>query len=52
MNVMSVEHHREGMDLPVTQTEVELTLATRDRDHCAALVDSMRRWGYEAERLR
>ena len=32
-NVISVEHHREGMDVPVAQTEVELTLITRDQEH-------------------
>ena len=52
VNVLSVEHHREGMDIPVTQTEVELTLATRDQDHCASLLETMQRWGYETERLR
>ena len=26
VNVLSVEHHREGLDLPVVETEVELTL--------------------------
>src|SRR5206468_2955053 len=33
-NVISVEHHREGMDIPVNATEVELTLVTRDEEHC------------------
>ena len=37
-NVLSVEHHREGMDMPVTESEIELTLMMRDQDHCAALV--------------
>ncbi len=52
VNVVSVEHHREGMDVPVSQTEVELTLVTRDQEHCAVLLDAMRSWGYEVERLR
>jgi threonine dehydratase len=52
VNVLSVEHHREGMDVPVTETEVELTLATRDEEHCITLLDAMRRWGYTPERLR
>ena len=51
VNVVSVEHHREGMNVPVTETEVELTLASRDRDHCLALLEAMRRWGYEVERV-
>ena len=51
VNVISVEHHREGLELPVVETEVELTLATRDRDHRDALLDTMRRWGYQVERV-
>ena len=42
-NVVSVEHHREGMDIPVTETEVEATLLTRDEEHCDAILDAMRR---------
>jgi threonine dehydratase len=51
-NVVSVEHHREGMDLPVAETEVELTVITRDQEHCAVLLDEMRSWGYTVERLK
>jgi threonine dehydratase len=51
-NVVSVEHHREGMDIPVAETEVELTLITRDQEHCTLLLDQMRSWGYEVERLK
>jgi threonine dehydratase len=51
-NVVSVEHHREGMDLPVAETEVELTLITRDQEHCTVLLDEMRSWGYTVERLK
>lgn len=50
-NVVSVEHHREGMNLPISQTEVELTLATRDDAHCGELLSALRARGYEAERL-
>jgi threonine dehydratase len=52
VNVVSVEHHREGLDLPVVETEVELTLATRDREHRDGLLETMRRWGYAVERVR
>ena len=52
VNVVSVEHHREGMAISVAETEIELTLATRDAEHCASLVETMRRWGYPVERLR
>jgi threonine dehydratase len=51
-NVVSVEHHREGMDVPVAETEVELTLITRDQEHCTVLLDEMRSWGYTVERLK
>jgi threonine dehydratase len=51
-NVISVEHHREGMDIPVSETEVELTLVTRDEEHCRRLLDAMSERGYVVERLR
>jgi threonine dehydratase len=51
-NLVSVEHHREGMDVPVAETEVELTLITRDQEHCTLLLDEMRGWGYAVERLK
>jgi threonine dehydratase len=51
-NLVSVEHHREGMDIPVTNTEVELTLITRDEEHCRRLLDTMGERGYVVERLR
>jgi threonine dehydratase len=51
-NVVSVEHHREGMDLPVAETEVELTVITRDQEHCAVLLDEMASWGYTVERIK
>jgi threonine dehydratase len=51
-NVVSVEHHREGMDIPVAETEVELTVITRDQEHCTLLLDQMRSWGYAVERIK
>ena len=51
-NVVSVEHHREGMDVPVTESEIELTVAMRDEHHCAVLLESLRSLGYAVERLR
>jgi threonine dehydratase len=52
VNVLSVEHHREGMALTVAETEVELTLAARDGEHCDALLASLRDNGYAVELLR
>jgi threonine dehydratase len=51
-NVISVEHHREGMDVPVTESEVELTLSMRDTEHCKALLRAMRSAGYAVEPLK
>jgi threonine dehydratase len=50
-NVVSVEHHREGMALPISETEVELTLGTRDEAHCRELLAVMADRGYVVERL-
>ena len=52
VNVLAVEHHREGMDLPLAETEVELTLAARDEGHCGEVLERVRDWGYSVERLR
>jgi threonine dehydratase len=51
-NVISVEHHREGMDIPVSETEVELTLVTRDKEHCRRLLAAMEGRGYSVDRLK
>jgi threonine dehydratase len=46
VNVLDVEHHRTGPRLPVQQVEVSLTLETRDRAHCDALLELLRGRGY------
>jgi threonine dehydratase len=51
-NVLLVDHHREGMDLPVTGTEIELTLVMRDEEHCEELLARLDEQGYAVERLR
>jgi threonine dehydratase len=51
-NVISVEHHREGMAIPVTESEVELTVAMRDEHHCSVLLEALRSLGYQVERIR
>jgi threonine dehydratase len=50
-NVVSVEHHREGMDTPVTESEVEATLLTRDQEHCASILAAMQQRGYPVDRM-
>ncbi len=52
VNVLSVEHRREGVDIPVGATGIDLTLLARDEEHSDAIVKEMSGWGYEVERLR
>jgi threonine dehydratase len=52
VNVLDVEHLREGVDIPVGATGIELTLLTRDDAHCEAVLEQLRGWGYEVERVR
>jgi threonine dehydratase len=47
-NLIHVEHVREGVDLHVRETGVELTLETRGRDHAEALLERLRAAGYES----
>ena len=51
-NVISIEHHREGMEMPVTESEVELTLTMRDQEHCTALLAALAERAYAVERVR
>ena len=52
VNVLNVEHRREGASISVGETEIWLTLTTRDDDHCETVLAAMRGWGYEVERIR
>ena len=51
VNVISVEHHREGMHISVAETEVELTVATRDLGHGDELIAAFVDQGYTADRV-
>ena len=51
-NLVSVDHHREGMEIHVAETGVELTVATRDEEHCLQLCAALEGRGYVLERLR
>ena len=51
INVIDVEHRREGAPIAVGETEIWLTLATRDEEHCQTLLSAMRGWGYDVERV-
>jgi threonine dehydratase len=49
VNVVDVRHAREGIDLPMGDTGIELTLLTRGEAHGLELLESMRSWGYSTE---
>jgi threonine dehydratase len=50
-NVVSLEHHREGLT-NVSETEVELTVVTRNDEHCKLISDTLAARGYVIERVR
>jgi threonine dehydratase len=50
VSVVDVLHQREAAGVPVGYTGVELTLLTRDPEHCDQLLEVMREWGYPVER--
>jgi threonine dehydratase len=50
-NVVDVSHVREGFDLHVRETAVELVLETRGREHADRVVAAMRAAGYAAQPL-
>jgi threonine dehydratase len=50
-NIVDIEHHREGMNIHLAETEVQLTVVTRDEEHCAQLCRAMEAHGYRVERL-
>jgi threonine dehydratase len=50
-NVVDVSHMREGFDLHVRETAVELVLETRGREHADGVMRAMRGAGYPAQAL-
>ena len=51
-NIVDVSHVREGLDLHVRETAVELVLETRGHDHASDVVAGLRDSGYETNVLR
>jgi len=51
-NIVAIEHRREGVALEVADTEVELTVVTRNEQHCLRLIAALESHGYPVERLR
>jgi len=52
VNVIAVQHMREGFEIPLGETAVELLLQTRDEEQCLAVLARLREWGYPVERIR
>ena len=48
-NIVDVSHVREGLDLHVRETAVELVLETRGREHADAVLAGLRDEGYSAQ---
>jgi len=51
VNVVEVKHQRESAVVPIGYTGVELTLLTRDTEHCNQLIAQLEAWGYPVQRL-
>jgi threonine dehydratase len=51
-NLVEVEHVREGLDLHVRETAVQLVLETRGREHARSVREALEAAGYEASDLR
>lgn len=51
VNVLDIEHHRNAPRLPIQQVEVTLTLETRDRAHCEALLALLRSQQFAIEEI-
>ena len=52
VNIVDVVHHREGLDIHVTDTEVQLTVETRDGTHARDVIALLTRRGYAVEQVR
>jgi threonine dehydratase len=50
-NIIEIHHRREGVGINVAETGVELTLVTRDEEHCLQIVATLEGAGYAVERI-
>jgi threonine dehydratase len=51
-NIVDVSHVREGLDLHVRETAIELVLETRGHEHADGVVAALRAGGYESRVIR
>ncbi len=52
LNVLSVEHHREGLALPLASVEAVFTVETRNAAHQADVLETLQLEGYGVELVR
>jgi threonine dehydratase len=52
LNVLSVEHHRSGLDLDLDKVEIHLTLETRNAIHSGEIVADLQQAGYQVQPIR
>jgi threonine dehydratase len=52
LNVLSVEHHRSGLDLDLDKVEIRLTLETRNAIHSGEIVADLETLGYQVHPIR
>jgi threonine dehydratase len=51
-NIVAIEHRREGIGLEVGNVGIDLTLITRNEEHCLALIAGLEATGFPVERMR
>ena len=51
-NIVAIEHRREGISLEVGIVGIELTLITRNEEHCLDLIAGLEAAGFPVERVR
>lgn len=51
LNILEIQHHREGVRVGVDEVEVSVTLETRDPAHRLQVIDGLRQRGYRVEQL-
>ncbi len=51
-NLVNVEHVREGVDLHVRETGIQLVVETRGPEHAEAVLEALAQAGYAASRVR
>ncbi len=50
-NILEIRHQREGFGIDIAETGVELTITTRNEDHCRELLAALEANGYPVERI-